>query len=65
VAGDPSAVPAQQGVGGDEPAGASGPGECLSNRAEQCPIVVVELGGTVALIDRRARLTDSVPVGFA
>ena len=44
VAGDSLPVPAQQGVGGDEPAGASGAGECVGDRAKQGPIVVVEVG---------------------
>ncbi len=44
VAGDASAVPAQQGVGCDEPTGSSGAGERGCYRAEQRPVVVAEVG---------------------
>ncbi len=44
MAGDSSAMPTQQGVGVDEPAGAPGAGECLSDRTEHSSVVVAELG---------------------
>ena len=43
VAGDSSTVPAQEGVRGDEPAGASWPGERGCHRGEQAPIVIGQL----------------------
>jgi hypothetical protein len=43
VAGDSLPVPAQQGVGGDEPSGASRPRERVGDCAEQSPIAVIEL----------------------
>jgi len=42
VSGDAAAVPAKEGVGGDEPAGASGEGERGCDRAEHAPVVIVE-----------------------
>ena len=42
VAGDASSVPAQEGVGGDEPAGSLWTRECSCDRAEQGPVIVVE-----------------------
>ena len=48
VAGDALSVLSQQGVGGDEPAGSLGTGECGCDRVEQGPVVVVE-GGPVYL----------------
>ena len=47
VAGDAPSVPPQQSVGRDEPAGASWSGERGGDRAEQGPVVVVELGPVV------------------
>jgi hypothetical protein len=47
VAVDSLPVPAQQGVGGDEPTGASRAGECLGDRAKHGPVVVVEFGPVV------------------
>ena len=44
VSGDSSAVPSQQGVRCDDPAVPSWPGESGGDRAEQCPVVVVECG---------------------
>jgi hypothetical protein len=42
VPGDASAVPAQEGVGCDEPSLAVWPGECLGDGAEQRPIIIGE-----------------------
>ena len=44
---DATAVPAQEGVGGDEPALAAGPGECLGDGAEQRPVSVGQRGPPV------------------
>ncbi len=44
VAGDSATVPSEQGVGGDDPAGSARPGECGCDGAEQCAVVVAELG---------------------
>ena len=52
VTGDSLPVPAQQSVGGDQPAGASGAGERGCDGSEQASVVVVELGsGALALQD--------------
>ena len=47
VTGDSSPMPAQQGVGGDEPSAASEAGECVGDRGEQRPITVIELRSVV------------------
>lgn len=44
VAGDSATVPSEQGVGGDEPAGSTRPGERGGDRSEQGPVTVVECG---------------------
>jgi len=42
VRGDASSVPAEQRVRCDEPAVATGSGECLGYRCEQSPSIIVE-----------------------
>jgi hypothetical protein len=42
VVGDSPAMPSEEGVGGDEPAGSTTPGECGCDRAEQRLVAVVE-----------------------
>jgi len=44
VAGDAFAVPAQQRVGGDDPAVAESAGERSCDRPEQAPVIIVEFG---------------------
>ena len=44
MTGDSATVPSEEGVGGYEPAGSAGTGECGCDRAEQGPVIVVECG---------------------
>jgi hypothetical protein len=44
VPGNAAAVPAQQGVGGDEPASTPGAGERGCDGAEQAAVIVVQVG---------------------
>jgi hypothetical protein len=44
VSGDSSSVPAQQGLGRDDPALAQSAGECRGDRSEQGPVLVVRSG---------------------
>ena len=46
AAGDASAVPTPQGVGGNDPAVTTGSGERGCDWAKEGPVVVVELGST-------------------
>ena len=44
VASDSAPMPPEQGVGGDEPAGSTTPGECGCDGTEQRVVVVLECG---------------------
>ncbi len=44
VASDSPAMPSEEGVGGDEPAGSTKPGERGCDRAQQRPVIVAECG---------------------
>jgi len=58
VPGDAAAVPAQQGVGGDEPALALRPGECGGDDAEQAPVILGQLGSVDLAAQHRQLMTQ-------
>ena len=51
ASGDAFAVPSEEGVGGDDPAGSPWAGECGCDRAEHSSVVVVEVGSAVLALE--------------